>query len=95
MLISCSLFFQCPQSGRTSSVLGTRQEEKVSFILPGLDDDEEDDDDYDEDKISENEVSLPSVVLRNTLYALYVKADVFSLSAESSWFRQTAEEPPS
>ncbi|KAM6932983.1 uncharacterized protein cep164 [Xenentodon cancila] len=46
---------QGPQSSGTSSVLGTRQEEKVSLTLPGLDDD--DNDDYDEDKISENEPS--------------------------------------
>ncbi|KAM3875303.1 uncharacterized protein cep164 [Diretmus argenteus] len=41
-----------PRSSGGSSVLGSRQEEKVSLCLYGLDND-----DYDEDKISENEPS--------------------------------------
>ncbi|XP_059187889.1 centrosomal protein of 164 kDa-like isoform X2 [Centropristis striata] len=40
-----------PRSSGASSVLGSRQEERVSFTLPGFDDDEED------EKISENEPS--------------------------------------
>uniref|UniRef100_A0A3B5B1Z4 Centrosomal protein of 164 kDa n=1 Tax=Stegastes partitus TaxID=144197 RepID=A0A3B5B1Z4_9TELE len=42
-----------PRSSGASSVLGSRQEERVSLTLPGFDDDDEDD----EDKISENEPS--------------------------------------
>ncbi|XP_039987698.1 centrosomal protein of 164 kDa-like [Xiphias gladius] len=42
-----------PRSSGVSSVLGSRQEERMSLILPGFDDD----DDNDEDKISENEPS--------------------------------------
>ncbi|GLD68052.1 centrosomal protein of 164 kDa [Lates japonicus] len=42
-----------PRSSGASSVLGSRQEERVSLTLPGFDDD----DDNDEDKISENEPS--------------------------------------
>ncbi|XP_029922379.1 LOW QUALITY PROTEIN: centrosomal protein of 164 kDa [Myripristis murdjan] len=42
-----------PRSSGASSVLGSRQEERVSLSLPGFDDD----DDNDEDKISENEPS--------------------------------------
>ncbi|XP_047449664.1 centrosomal protein of 164 kDa-like isoform X2 [Mugil cephalus] len=45
-----------PRSSGASSVLGSRQEERVSLTLPGFDD-EDDDDDIDEDKISENEPS--------------------------------------
>ncbi|XP_041850644.1 centrosomal protein of 164 kDa-like isoform X2 [Melanotaenia boesemani] len=44
---------RAPRSSGASSVLGTRQEERVSFTLPGLDDD----DDNPEEKISENESS--------------------------------------
>ncbi|XP_061574955.1 centrosomal protein of 164 kDa-like isoform X4 [Cololabis saira] len=54
---------QGPQSSGTSNVLGTRQEEKVSFTLPGLDDD--DDDDYDEDKISYERSPQGSDLLKN------------------------------
>ncbi|KAM4566439.1 uncharacterized protein cep164 isoform 1-T3 [Odontesthes bonariensis] len=46
-----------PRSSGTSSVLGTRPEEKVSLTLRGLDDDDDDDDDNDDEKISENEPS--------------------------------------
>lgn len=46
------LLCQGPRSSGASSVLGSRQEERVSLTLPGFDDD----DDNDEDKISENEV---------------------------------------
>ncbi|KAM7413541.1 hypothetical protein PAMA_020763 [Pampus argenteus] len=42
-----------PRSSGASSVLGSRQEERVSLSLPGFDDD----DNMDEDKISENEPS--------------------------------------
>ncbi|XP_026221627.1 centrosomal protein of 164 kDa isoform X2 [Anabas testudineus] len=42
-----------PRSSGVSSVLGSRQEERVSFTLPGFDND----DDNDEDKVSENEPS--------------------------------------
>uniref|UniRef100_A0A3Q1GIP0 Centrosomal protein of 164 kDa n=1 Tax=Acanthochromis polyacanthus TaxID=80966 RepID=A0A3Q1GIP0_9TELE len=42
-----------PRSSGASSVLGSRQEERVSLTLPGFDDD----DDNDEDKVSENEPS--------------------------------------
>ncbi|XP_067450226.1 centrosomal protein of 164 kDa-like isoform X3 [Thunnus thynnus] len=42
-----------PRSSGTSSVFGSRQEERVSLSLPGFDDE----DDNDEDKISENEPS--------------------------------------
>ncbi|XP_078140487.1 uncharacterized protein cep164 isoform X1 [Centroberyx gerrardi] len=42
-----------PRSSGGSSVLGSRQEERVSLSLPGFDDD----DDNDEDRISENEPS--------------------------------------
>lgn len=47
-------FFPCqgPRSSGASSVLGSRQEERVSLTLPGFDDDDGDDD----EKISENEV---------------------------------------
>ncbi|XP_044057299.1 centrosomal protein of 164 kDa-like isoform X2 [Siniperca chuatsi] len=43
-----------PRSSGASSVLGSRQEERVSLTLPGFDDD---DDDGDNEKISENEPS--------------------------------------
>lgn len=53
-------FFLCqgPRSSGASSVLGSRQEERVSINLPGFDDDDDDDDDDDNDdeKITENEV---------------------------------------
>lgn len=51
-------FFLCqgPRSSGASSVLGSRQEERVSLNLPGFDDDDDDDDDNDDEKISENEV---------------------------------------
>ncbi|XP_078023425.1 uncharacterized protein cep164 isoform X2 [Epinephelus lanceolatus] len=42
-----------PRSSGTSSVLGSRQEERVSLTLPGFGDDDDDDD----EKISENEPS--------------------------------------
>lgn len=47
-------FFLCqgPRSSGASSVLGSRQEERVSLTLPGFDDD----DDNDDEEISENEV---------------------------------------
>ncbi|XP_036938914.1 centrosomal protein of 164 kDa-like isoform X2 [Acanthopagrus latus] len=44
-----------PRSSGASSVLGSRQEERVSLNLPGFDDDDDDDDDNDDEKISENE----------------------------------------
>ncbi|XP_049889523.1 centrosomal protein of 164 kDa-like [Epinephelus moara] len=44
-----------PRSSGTSSVLGSRQEERVSLTLPGFGDDDDDDDD--DEKISENEPS--------------------------------------
>ncbi len=48
---------QGPRTSEASSVLGSRQEERVSLTLPGLDvDDDDDDDDNDNEKISENEV---------------------------------------
>ncbi|XP_078102797.1 uncharacterized protein cep164 isoform X2 [Sander vitreus] len=47
-----------PRSSGASSVLGSRQEERVSLTLPGFDDDDDDDvDDDDNKKISENEPS--------------------------------------
>ncbi|XP_030007920.1 centrosomal protein of 164 kDa isoform X2 [Sphaeramia orbicularis] len=48
-----------PRSSGASSVLGSRQEERVSLTLPGFDDEEDDDEDdnIDEAKISENEPS--------------------------------------
>lgn len=48
-----SFLCQAPRSSGASSVLGSRQEERVSLSLPGFDDD----DDNDEDRISENEVT--------------------------------------
>ncbi|XP_035856970.1 centrosomal protein of 164 kDa isoform X2 [Sander lucioperca] len=46
-----------PRSSGASSVLGSRQEERVSLTLPGFDDDDDDVDDDDNKKISEIEPS--------------------------------------
>lgn len=59
-IINSRFLFQGPRSSGASSVLGSRQEERVSLTLPGFDDEDDDDDDIDEDKISDNEVSSGS-----------------------------------
>ncbi|TKS81355.1 Centrosomal protein of 164 kDa [Collichthys lucidus] len=47
------------RSSGASSVLGSRQEERVSLTVPGFDDDDDDDyEDHDDEKVSENELSL-------------------------------------
>lgn len=84
---------QGPRSSGASSVLGSRQEERVSLSLPGFDDDN------DEDKISENEVlynlmtTAGSAVLNSLVDILCYNCVIFS--AKSPWSRQTTEEPPS